>query len=463
MSNATPSFGTLGTLSSSLLDEIGKSAHIESGTSASALLADGSSALDLTTIKQALGEDKSVTVASPSEAVAKELGTIVGGTPFGAALVTLSKGPKGYKVAVVPKGTLALSSTTEKGSNGAPVKATLGIGANLAAVPAEAPSQHATRLMQGQPGGLTPPTGSYAGYSSFSSNPIWNINPPQINGQNDDKTDTSGIQTVSDNFLTEFFVYWVNGTGNNGSGTPYYIVILKQTGTMSAGNVQASGGHSLGWFQESFQITPNNVCDWNTNKPFDPSVATVKSQGYSPSSGAGPVQVSLAVPMTLWANVQGGMGPSQFTATVNDQLALSQWAVLDQTSGINTAWEFYQNSVWNPISNPFSNFGSWYQSVYSGDDVVSMTNAATGSIQFEAVSAWRFDSPSFQNLGDAPAPASLGVAFSGAWNQTLSFLHSPAGCQGIDGTHHHLFSVGGGWGWGWGIDLGAVARQQNIS
>jgi hypothetical protein len=260
-------------------------------------------------------------------------------------------------------------------------------------------------------------------------------------------------------FLTEFYVYWVNG-----GVSPYFVVILRQTGTMVAGNSLAANQNSRGWFQDSFQLLPNSVRD-TSNQPITQGLQLA---AYSPVTGGGSIPVQLSVPMTLIAKSGGGVGPVAFNAQVQDILSYPGWGLLDQSSGSGTAWLSYQTQTWNPVQNPFSEFGDWWGSVYDQNDhVIQMPDLSSGSIYFEAVTAWQFGPPLFVPPAKSPftpAPA-LPVHFFGGWLQNIAFLHNPTGCRTGDPYpgHHHLFGEAVEWDWAFYIDLGVVANWGNLT
>jgi len=464
--SSSQSFGFIGDLSGSLAKQAAISTRLTAFSGSLAqlqgVLVDGqaaNAAFSGEVAQKVLEAGGVLAISNPGKEHAEILRSIAGQSPApGAALVTVKKaaGRSGYHFLVVPHGNVkqnSISKQTPLASRAEPLK--LNVSAVLArALTSDAP---VATVGGGIAAGLIPPPKSECGYSSFQSPVSWTAGPPQINGNNDDSTVGGNSLTIEDLFLTEFYVYWVNGVQNS----PYFVVILRQTGPMSLGGTLANNQNSLGYFQTNFNIANNTLTDWNRN----PLGQGALMSSYSPGSGnTANIPVSISVPMALYAQTASGMGSVQFDATVNDTLPYSDWAVQDQTSGGNTAWECYQYNDWNVLQNPPDDFGNWWQQVYNGDQVNSMPNMSFGSIPFEMITVYQFNPPLFTPPTTSPfnPPPSMQVGFSGSISQTVSLLHSPDGCND-NPRHHHLFSLSAAIGdWSWGIDLGAIAQQQNL-
>ncbi|MDQ3898831.1 MAG: hypothetical protein M3326_16585, partial [Actinomycetota bacterium] len=379
---------------------------------------------------------------------------LTGQAPGGSVeLVTFQKAPqtKGYRCTLVPKGT---ASGEVVGDTGEVTALDMSVGD--ATGPALAGA--ATTPMPGAgtgTAGLTPPLAAMAGYSSYTSPVSWTAGPPYMNGKPDDKTVGTTSQPNSSTFLTEFFVYWVNGV----QSSPYYVVILRQSGPMSLGSMVANVENSRGYFQYELGISPNTVVQSNSQ----PVTSGIQLAAYSPNASSGPeVPVSISVPMTLNADTQNGTGPVQFTAQVDDSLDYTGWAIRDLTSGGQTSWQAYQSATWNPVQDPVSDFSNWYKTVYDGHGkVIAPPNLSQGAVPFELLTAWQFTPPLFTAPASAPfnPPPSCVLTFGCGWSQTVALLHNPDGCNS---GHHHIFNGGFGWGGAWTMDLGSVAGQQNI-
>jgi hypothetical protein len=464
MSGQLPALGFLGDPSGALAGQLSDHVTLKpfSGSledEQQGLLIDGETTADLDkdTLQQVLTSGRLIAISSPTCGHTQSLVAITGqAPPPGVPLITYKKcaDKPGFHCVLVPAGKTSISRLPADGQ------------------PAEACStqvepQIGTHLVNAlsdstplglAPPGLVPPQGSMCGYSSFQSPIPWDPGYPNISGTWDDNTAQQNTQPIGNQFLTEFFVYWVNG-GN----APYYIVILRQTGPMSIGSPHVNDQNSRGWFQLSYQLSPNTL-----QSNGNPITSGAQLVAYSPSTASNNAQlpVTMQIPMNLNANTDEGPGSVPFIATVQNTLDYSNWGIIDQSSGAATAWQGYQASGWNPIQYPPDDANTWWGVLYSDDgDCVAMTDQSFGSIDFEMVTCWQFAPPLFTAPSTSPfnPPPSLWIGFSGGWTQTLGFFHGHPGCRGTAaGVHDHIWSTDNNDYWGWTIDLGGVAAQQNI-
>jgi hypothetical protein len=480
MSPSTPKLGvvegTTGALASALKPHVELQPYHGSLAGLDGVVLDGQSATpgplnDQQALKTILDSGKLLAVSNPSAQHLQSLRTLTGAGPQQpVALIAFTKvpGPGGrpaYRSVLVP---FAQPPITKGMSEHGPVAVKQAAQSETGVAPLDpalvsALASPAARTRLGMPGStaLNAPPGATAGYSTFTFPVSWQIGAPSISGKADDSTAGNGTQTLNGSFTNEFYVYYVDGEKPT---SPYYYVILRQTGTFSpltpgSSDSLANNVNSRGWFQTEFQI--HAAANNSQGQPFANGVSL---QGHSPSPAADKADVGLQVTMTQIANTQDGTGPVQWTAEDGANIAFPDWAVDDLSSGINTGWRFHQSKVWDPTQNHFSDFGQWYEDVYSGnyDYVDQMPALSTSTLSYEALTAWRFDASLLT------PPRSLMVHFSGSWgtgdknSPLVAFLHNMSGCTGAEGsTHHHLFAVVGGWGWEWNIDLGQVAQPSS--
>lgn len=473
MSKSTITMGFVGDMNgkiaAGLRNQIQLAAFSGSLRALSGVLWDGQSAsgsgADQQAFKTILEAGKTVALVNPTVQQLASLRGLTGGGPGEpVALISYTKstsGPSPYRCSMVPAGKVT-SRIVASDTGSGPVLSS-GAAAQLGPALVNAvQSQMSPAAQVGNSSGLVAPTGATYGYSSFQSSPLnWTAGAPYINNKPDDATAQSNNQSPTGNALTEFFVYYVNGQAPpNGNTPPFYIVILRQTGSFMCGPSQvAQMDNSRGWFQYEILLTPNAVAN-GQKQPFTGGVTLL---GHAPTSYASQVPVALQVPMTVIAQTQNGTGPVQFTATVNDLTLIPDWAVSDTSSGgPSTSWNYHEVTAWDPTQNPPDNFGSWWNTMYPNNDKVvalPQLSCAPSNLNFEAVTAWSFAS-SLITPPNTPTSRSLWVSFTGGWQQNLAFLHNTDGCLGAEGSkHHHLFCGDAGWGWNWIIDLGQVAVQ----
>lgn len=477
MSSPKPAVAFLGDHSGAVAQEVG--AHVDlqpstamAGPSSAGLLVDGQSASpDAGTLQAVLESGKILALARPTDEQVKTLVALTGQAPAaGTPLVTYRKASngQGYTCTLAPAGTVTRSymGQTGEGSTSKPVSLDPAVGSHLV----QAATQAASLQVSGP--GLVPPLGAMAGYASWTAPQSYNLWPPRIpvgssSDSDDDDEYVRTYQPCQDGMLMECFVYWVNG-----GSSPYYILLLRQSGTISSGTPLANNLDSKGWFTPFFDILPNKLTDPN-GQPFGAGFALV---GHAPQSMSGTPQipVQLQIPMTLNARVSGGTGPVQWTTDANGPDAVLNypgWAILDQTQGSETAWMGYQTQGWNPIQNPPGNFGGptgWWQQMIPSDGAhfrwgVSMTDLALGSIAVTALTAWQFSPPLFTPPSQAPfnPPPSLVVNLSGAWDHFFCVFHGNLGCAGVlGGQYVHNFYYQPQTPWSQQINLGTIAAQQ---
>jgi hypothetical protein len=153
-----------------------------------------------------------------------------------------------------------------------------------------------------------------AGYSGFSTQAVYNLPHPTINGKTDDATVQESGQITNMQVNTEFYVYWVNGVS-----PPYYVVIHRQTGTMTCGAAVVNNQNSRGWFQSQFNINPNSV-NSKDDTGFHPLAEGVNQLYHAPLGTNPGIMINFSLPMTPWAQTGHGLGAVAFTATETDKI-----------------------------------------------------------------------------------------------------------------------------------------------
>ncbi|HEU4387000.1 MAG TPA: hypothetical protein VFV34_04340 [Blastocatellia bacterium] len=290
--------------------------------------------------------------------------------------------------------------------------------------------------------GLIPPVGATWGRSTVM--PIYPLRWQW--SWSDDVSAGDRLQSFNSPANIVFYVYYVDG--DEGGTPPYYIVIMKKTGSFSAGSLLANNQNSVGFFQYAANIdaTVTNF----SNQPFGPAVTFIKHSPNTFSNNSVPVELQVEMPLVVRKNTH------RFTATEQTATSIPQWALEDMSTASGPAWYFHQVDTWDPSRNPPWDFGDiWWQTVYTDDKdhshVFAMPTQSISTFSYTTVAAWRFDGSLIPNPKKS---RSLLVKFSGNWWQKVAFLHSPDGCQT---GHHHLHYGAGHWWWSWYMDLGRVA------
>lgn len=289
---------------------------------------------------------------------------------------------------------------------------------------------------------LYPPAGATFGKRTYSHpfNVGWSS--PNNGGNADDYTAGNTTQSPSGILWNDYYVYLVDGEG----GTPYYNIVLKQTGSMSPGSRIAASYNSNGYFQYEMFLSQNKVQTQYGAHLVAESPAT---------STDGNVYVNFSLPMRLLVDSDGGKTPMPFTATEQNGYKIEGWGVNDRSAagqGISD-WYFHQIQTWDPTVNPPSDFGSWWANVFHGKyngQVNDMPSTSYNNLQFETITAWRVDT----NSTNVP------VTVSGYFGQSCAFLHNYNGCRGaFDGRHHHLFWPSYNPYWSDSLNLGQIVQS----
>jgi hypothetical protein len=471
MNSQIPTLSFVGDINGMLAGQLKGSVNLNpfdasAGVSQHGLVIDGSAEplADQGTFTNVLDSGALLAICNPTTEQTALLGRITGQTPSSnVAMVSFKKTSslRGYKCVVVPYATVTARTTSDSDAPQV-TKSTPppNVGRALAKAALDAAQVGVA------PAGLVPPQLVYCGYRNTQIAGTWDLGYPNFNGGIwDDNTAKDTDQSLDYSILVEWFVYWVNG-GTNSSFSPYYMVIQRQTGPFTIGNPTANNTNSRGWFTIDWKLAANSVQINNVTNP-----SGMELVGYAPKSASNntqlPVQLQVSVP--VWGQTQSGTGPTQFVATVEDSLDYPNWGILDQTSGASTQWEGYQTEGWNPLQNP-----TWQQ-LYTNDSsggVVTMSDQSFGSIDFEALTCWTFNSPLFtppsqgQNPDDPwylPTP-SLPVTFWYGIGQDVAFLHNWAGCSGhYSGEHHHIWIASMALVYGTALDLSTVVQDQTVT
>lgn len=423
------------------------------------LLIDGTTApgLDPDTLSNILANGGLLAICNPTAEHVTMLGRLTGQTPaVGVPMVSFKKtsaSPVRYKCTTVTPSQITRRMRSDSDT---PQQTTASYVPDLGPILAAAALDTAALGMA--PSGLVPPppqpdSYTFFGYQSKVTSGSWNLGYPEWNnGPWDDNTAKGTSQVISGQFLTEFFVYWANGVNSN----PYYVVIQRQSGPVSLGNVLANNQDSRGFFTLAWKAGSTGVLINGATNP-----AGVAMGLYAPQSASNdpqlPVSLNVAIPM--YGPTQNGSGNVTFNAMVNDTLDYPQWAIQDQTSAGNAAWEGYQTLGWNPIQNP-----TW-EDLYTNGNVVTMSDQSFGAVDFETFTSWTFDTslftiPSGESFSPPPA---LQVTFNFSYEQDVAFLHNHPGCSGnYSGKHFHIWEYDNVWSDSITFDLGATANQQSM-
>ena len=305
---------------------------------------------------------------------------------------------------------------------------------------------------------LTPPIGATYGVWSPTSIPMSTSNAVPIDKaqKSGDRTAGTGVQPENNQANLELHVYYVDGE----NVPPYCYVIFKLTGGFNSGTMLANNQDSVGFFQFLAEINAT-FNDANGN----PIPAGVVVKSYSPS---GPQQDSAEVSLTQEMGLMAGLGaknldPTQFTATEDNTISLTGWAMVDSTTAAGPGWTFYQAQTWNAIQHPPASWpGTWWKTVYQDDlnQVQPMPALSYSTLGYETAAVWAFESsllgpPPDTGGSGAPTPKfSLPVQISVVVTHQSAFLDSGKGNMFNSNSMYWQSST---WTYLWVFDLGSVA------
>jgi len=228
------------------------------------------------------------------------------------------------------------------------------------------------------PANMTPPAGT-----------LYRIMPSSVYGTyTEDLSDFNrpGSQTSSIRVDNTYYNYRENGYGEDA-----YFCVLTQDGIASPGTLlDNEASQAIGYFQDAFVVT-------NTPKPFNAnpnadfywhasSPATV-DQTHSETS-----TVSLSFSLGIDMNMDGGSVSTSITWTAETSVTseISDWGIDEDTvpSTSVTSWSFHQQYPYDPYTLKWSNFPTWWQSAYSGNNVQTPPALSVNTLQLHTISAW---------------------------------------------------------------------------
>ena len=404
--------------------QLGNAVISETPDASSNILLDARSAADGDLLRTSLEAGKAVGVLRPTPEALDQLRAITGRVPDGPAemLVCRRLGRGGYGTVVVP---MLTQSGGGAGDDGA-VREEPKLTRPAVGTVAEA---FAASLGGAEGQGLVPPAFSYFGYAPSIVPISYDMSYPEFNGKPDDKVVDKQTQRATGSFLSELFVYWVNGSKT----TAYYVVIARLSGAVGAGSLLADGKDNQGFFQADLNLSV-------TVNAGGPLVASTHSPT---TTGPGQIISTLQVPMVLWAATNNGVGPVAFTATSANQFTWPSWSILDRSQN-NAQWYGYQSDVWNVLQHPPETWGpSWNGDLFQDGHVRTMPDQSKGSVAFDMISAFMVQPPAFvmpaNPQGSAPPPCTVSVTASAF--STAVLFHSPDGCLGARGSRQrNMFS-----------------------
>jgi hypothetical protein len=205
------------------------------------------------------------------------------------------------------------------------------------------------------------------------------------------------IQMVAGGQLVNWvYVYYVDGVA-----TPYFVVVVLQSGSASPGPAASDTHSDRGWFQYAIDVS---VSLSTSSGPLTPL-------GHSPSTATGQAAVVWSEGMELKSQ---GVN-TRFIASVQDGLQLSDWGVRDMSTPSAPWWSFHQVTRWDPEADPPGDFQKWSDKVVDGKgSVYTLPDASWGAVDIETVSAWRLD--------PVDGKAAVPVTFSVQFNQSVANL-----------------------------------------
>lgn len=301
--------------------------------------------------------------------------------------------------------------------------------------------------------GLQSPLGTYGGYVRAAKSWTYELGYPAFNDKPDDRAAQTRDQSVSGSLNTDIYAFWVNGAVN----TAYYVLIVRNSGTLSNGLLLANGDHNQGFFHYNNVVLSSLYVEGINQK--------LTASTHSPTtSGAGPIVTSLQVPMTLWGSVPGGVGPIDFRAEYASVANSPSWSLIDKSGSDSVMWQAYQSAVWDTLRYPPDEYTDAYRDILFHDGkVIPMPDQSKGSITFDTIAAYVIEAPAFVMPSEpqSSAPPSCPVVINTEVDRGFTLFHSPDGCLGALGSHRYnvFWRSGGGHPPSYRVDLQKVARK----
>lgn len=254
--------------------------------------------------------------------------------------------------------------------------------------------QQRTNRSVGSPG-LIPPSGVLYGVSTFNRSYNYYLS-------NSHWSSTSGKQqTAESSFISSFYVY-----RENGKASTDYVVIRIQEATFSPGTLMVRTDNAKGFWQFELQTECTN----------NRQTALITA---NPGTTNGPgVSAQTSVPLNVKYVQDGSCVPNIWNATHNPIVrSIEGWGLQNRSSmsAGRATWYFHQRDVWNPVTEPPSDFGRWWAQMFEGGyggRVKVLTALAGSAFTVETACAWRFSASTVASSPNVTFTEKLSVNFA---------------------------------------------------
>ncbi|KVT57079.1 hypothetical protein [Burkholderia ubonensis] len=192
-------------------------------------------------------------------------------------------------------------------------------------------------------------------------------------------------QTASVRTTQNYYIYYANGAGQ----PPYYVILLDQNGTAAPGS---GGAQGLATYQDGVKAFGLGTTVLSSTILIGSLSLAQLSPGASTSS---PVETTIDYPITVMAdNGHGGTVSTPFTIYKDVYNPNDKWGVTQtgNQAANEAAWEYYENSAWDALTQTPDSFFYWSGQMYSGDfnsgSVVGFDAQCINGVNYETMALW---------------------------------------------------------------------------
>jgi len=254
--------------------------------------------------------------------------------------------------------------------------------------------------------GLIPPVGVKYGMVTLERSYTHTIGPIGWAGTG------NAVQRPEFGFTTTYYIYRENG---NSSRTDYTVIRVQQA-TFNPKTLLVRSNDAKGFWQYQLE----------TGCKHNQSAGLLGT--HPPTLERTNVMTQLSVPLYVKYLLNGGCVSTTWTAKhESDTWSLQGWGVMNKSlmSSGEAQWVSNQRDIWDSVSKPTSQFGTWWAEMFEGGyggRVKEQTSLAQSLFTINNACAWRFSS----NVGT--------VNFTEFIKVTLAAFANPKG----SGNGHHI-------------------------
>jgi len=205
-------------------------------------------------------------------------------------------------------------------------------------------------------------------------------------------------QTISCGLNQLFYVYV-----EDGGAQPIYHIVLLQYGRASSGGAGAMLNNAA---VGRFFMQPMVTVTVNAEGSDVPLVLQQVSPAPTITQAGVPIQDAINIPMSMIVGTHGGRSMQWWSANHSNALQTPEWGVQQAGDATTAGWTYYQAAVWNALTQPLADFGSWGGTLFDAKgNLAPFPAQSLTPLVFETLSWWTL-------TPGAKTPSTLPVTFN---------------------------------------------------